>query len=398
MKKGIKRVAILVQNLHNGGAERMAANMALELSAFYRVYLIVFDGKDAIYPYGGKLIDMELPPAEDENPAQLVIKLIKRVRRLHYLKRGLRIDCCISHMNSANVINILSRGGDKVYCVYHSMPSACDGKGKAATQLHRFIAAGSDRYFCVSRLAALDMAKSYGITTKKLGCIYNFAALEKIGNWSREALPEEAAAFYRKHPSMLITMGRLTAMKAQDRLIRILKEMRVKDEGVGLTILGEGEERGNLSTLSEELELSEHVYLPGELPNPFPYLRAASAFILCSDYEGLPMVLIEAAACGLPVAACDVASGPREILAPDSDIQSSTEVTEYARYGVLLPSLADEARRGELSDKEMLMKEAAERLLNDPELRKRYIDSSGECAERFSTGRQIAKWRKRIEG
>ena len=392
----MKRVAILVQNLHNGGAERMAANMALELSAFCRVYLIVFDGKDAIYPYGGKLIDMKLPPSEEENPAQRVVKLIRRVKRLKYLKRGLRIDCCISHMNSANVINILSRGRERVYGVYHSMPSMCDGKGKAAVQLHRFIASGSDRYFCVSRLAALDMAKSYGISHKKLGCIYNFADLNKIEKQSGEELPEEAAEFYRKHPRMLITMGRLTAMKAQDRLIRLLKDLRSEDDSVGLTILGEGEEREALCGLAAELKLDEHVYLPGELANPFPYLKAASVFILCSEYEGLPMVLIEAAACGLPVAACDVASGPREVLAPDTDIQSRTEIVEYARYGVLLPSPAGEERRGALGEKEELIREAVKKLLYDEDLRRRYIESGKACAERFSTTRQIGKWKKFI--
>lgn len=398
MKHKRKRIAILVQNLHNGGAERMAANMALELSAYYSVWLIVFDGRDAIYPYGGRLIDLKLPPSEDENIAQRLVKLVYRVRRLRYLKRSLRIDCCISHMNSANVINILSKGKEKVYSIYHSMPSACDGKGKTAAQLHRFIAAGSERYYCVSRLAAMDMAKSYGIAPEKLGCIYNFLDPEKIEVQSREALPADAAAFYAKHPRMLISMGRLTAMKGQDRMIRLLRELRKEDDGVGLTILGEGEERASLTALAGELELTEHVYLPGELPNPFPWLKAASVFLLFSDYEGLPMVLIEAASVKLPVAACDVASGPREILAPDTDIQNFTDKAEYARYGVLLPSLAGEERRGELGEKECMTEQAVKRLLYDEELRGRYIERSAECAERFSAAQQIGKWRKRIDG
>ena len=45
-----KRIAILVQNLHNGGAERMAANLSIELAKYYDVYLIVFDAGDALYP------------------------------------------------------------------------------------------------------------------------------------------------------------------------------------------------------------------------------------------------------------------------------------------------------------------------------------------------------------
>ncbi|MBR3524243.1 MAG: glycosyltransferase [Lachnospiraceae bacterium] len=244
----------------------------------------------------------------------------------------------------------------------------------------------------------MDMAKSYGIAPEKLGCIYNFLDPEKIEVQSREALPADAAAFYAKHPRMLISMGRLTAMKGQDRMIRLLRELRKEDDGVGLTILGEGEERASLTALAGELELTEHVYLPGELPNPFPWLKAASVFLLFSDYEGLPMVLIEAASVKLPVAACDVASGPREILAPDTDIQNFTDKAEYARYGVLLPSLAGEERRGELGEKECMTEQAVKRLLYDEKLRGRYIERSAECAERFSTAQQIGKWRKRIDG
>ena len=56
----MKNVAILVQNLHNGGAERMAANLSIELAKHYRVFLFVFESSNAIYPYGGKLVDLKV--------------------------------------------------------------------------------------------------------------------------------------------------------------------------------------------------------------------------------------------------------------------------------------------------------------------------------------------------
>jgi glycosyltransferase involved in cell wall biosynthesis len=54
--------------------------------------------------------------------------------------------------------------------------------------------------------------------------------------------------------------------------------------------------------------------LPGFVTNPYQWLAHASLFVLSSAWEGLPTVLVEALACGVPVVATDCPHGPREIL------------------------------------------------------------------------------------
>ncbi|WP_319016516.1 glycosyltransferase [Aliarcobacter butzleri] len=70
--------------------------------------------------------------------------------------------------------------------------------------------------------------------------------------------------------------------------------------------------------------------------NPFSYISKADCFVFASNHEGFPNVLIEA--CELPIISTDCQSGPREILAPNSDISFQLENNiELAEYGILTP-------------------------------------------------------------
>jgi len=89
-------------------------------------------------------------------------------------------------------------------------------------------------------------------------------------------------------------------------------------------IMGEGEERPRLESIINQLGLIDHVALPGFVANPYAVMSRSAAFILSSQWEGLPTVLIEAMACGCPIVATDCHSGPREIL-------------DGGRYGKLVP-------------------------------------------------------------
>ena len=59
----------------------MASNLSLRLSKEYQLYLIVFDGKDAIYPYGGSMVRLYVPPLEKASAARRIINVIRRVRQ-----------------------------------------------------------------------------------------------------------------------------------------------------------------------------------------------------------------------------------------------------------------------------------------------------------------------------
>jgi glycosyltransferase involved in cell wall biosynthesis len=126
-------------------------------------------------------------------------------------------------------------------------------------------------------------------------------------------------------------VGRLTREKDFSTLIQAFSAVR-KVFRCRLLILGEGRERTDLEQLVHDLNVDGDVSMPGFVNNPYKYMSHSSLFVLSSVWEGLPTVLIEALALGVPVVSTDCESGPREILkngllgtlTPVGDIASMT--------------------------------------------------------------------------
>ena len=98
-----------------------------------------------------------------------------------------------------------------------------------------------------------------------------------------------------------ITVGRLSPEKNQARLLEAFAQVHQRHPASRLLIVGDGPLRTQLATQVESLGLSAAAFLTGSLANPFAVLAAADCFVLSSNYEGQPMVLLEAAVAGLPI-------------------------------------------------------------------------------------------------
>jgi UDP-D-galactose:(glucosyl)LPS alpha-1,6-D-galactosyltransferase len=81
-----------------------------------------------------------------------------------------------------------------------------------------------------------------------------------------------------------------------------------------LVILGDGTGRQRLLQYGEELGLSNRIEWLGWKSDPWASVQQASALVLTSSYEGLPMILIEALAHGVPCISSDCKFGPDEIV------------------------------------------------------------------------------------
>ncbi|WP_431218440.1 glycosyltransferase [Leifsonia xyli] len=105
-----------------------------------------------------------------------------------------------------------------------------------------------------------------------------------------------------------VNVGRLSPEKNQARLIRAFAAVHAENPKTRLVVVGSGPLANDLEALVVELGLAGSVFLTGMQRNPHAIMAKADCFVLSSDYEGQPMVLLEALVLQLPIVTVEFAS------------------------------------------------------------------------------------------
>ncbi|MSU02125.1 glycosyltransferase [Tissierella pigra] len=394
----MKNIAIIISSLKGGGAERVASNITINLSKEkYKVYLILFDSTSMEYSYGGELIDINIKA--NNNPISKVLNFIRRYFKIKEIKTQYKIDISISFLGGPNLLNILTKGKDKVVVSVRGYTSR-KSKGiypKLGKYLIKKTYNDADAIVGVSNLIKHDLVTNYNIEEKRVLTIYNPYDLKKIEMLSKEKIDDVYENIYKE--KVVITVGRLNHLKGHWHLIRAFKKINDSNKDIKLVILGEGELREYLQSLIDDLNLSNNVFLLGFKSNPYKYINKSSIFILPSLSEGFPNALAESMACGIPVISSDCKSGPREILAPETDINLQSMKIEYAQHGILVPVCDGNQYNHEepLTKEEDIMADAILELLDDKELYERYTNEALKRVRDFEINTVIKEWENVID-
>jgi glycosyltransferase involved in cell wall biosynthesis len=173
----------------------------------------------------------------------------------------------------------------------------------------------ADGIHAVSKGAARGLADVAALVPDDIRVIYNPIVDEHIDVQSQNPVTHR---WFAEPAPVIVSVGRLSKEKGYSYLLeataRILRERQVR-----LVIVGEGPERAELEKQARELSIAESVDLIGYRENPYKYLARGDVFVLSSLWEGLPAVIVEAMACGVPVVATDCPSGPNEIITNESE-------------------------------------------------------------------------------
>jgi glycosyltransferase involved in cell wall biosynthesis len=350
-------IALLTATMGGGGAERAMVRLASGLAD------------------RGYAIDLVL--ARDEADAGYAAELAAGVRVVRlgasravlgmgalvcYLRRE-RPQGLVAALNYINVIAVaaerLARTDTPVVVCEHNTLSVQSGassqwRERLLPALIRRAYPAADAIVAVSDGVADDLARTAAIARDRITVINNPVITPDMTELARRPCAHDWLKHNRPAP-VAIAVGRLTAQKGFDVLIRAFAEVR-RRRAARLLVLGDGPERAHLQALIDDAGLAGDVQLAGWVDNVYAYLSRADAFVLSSRWEGLPTVLIEALFCAVPVVATDCPSGPREILCggrygrlvPMEDVAALAAALHAALEGRVPRAGAESWRRYEL--------------------------------------------------
>lgn len=180
-----------------------------------------------------------------------------------------------------------------------------------------------------------DLARKYRRSRRLLVTGFSLARASDV------LAPEEATGKPWAGPLRILTVGRLDAEKNPLLLPVILALLAARDDRWRLAVVGEGPLRAAVAERAAELGVGDRLELHGYVPSGpelTEHYRASHAFLHVSRTEGLPQVLVEAQAAGLPVVATDVGGvrgalldGAAGILVPPDDADAAAEALERLR-------------------------------------------------------------------
>ena len=380
-----KKIIFLIPTLSQGGGERVVSELSLNLPDSIERIIVLFD-KQISYPYKGKLICLNIP-ISNILPIRILYFFIALFRFKKIIKRE-RPDYTISFIRPANIINILS--SRKAVIRVDSFLSSTSGL------IYKIFAKlfynKASKIVCISKASAKDLVDNFRVEKKKIKTIYNPLNIKMVQNLALEPLESEYKKIFTK--PVIISIGRLTKEKNHLCLIKIFARVREVVNEAQLVILGTGELESKLKGVIEDLGLENNAHLLGWQNNPFKFLAKSRVFVLASLREGLPYGILEAMACGLPIISTDCKSGPREILAPDTDVTKEAKDIEYAAYGILTPPFNGRKYKenGFLEGTGEILKKAMVKVLVDKELANNLAKKSRQRIEDFDIKNIIKEW------
>lgn len=267
--------------------------------------------------------------------------------RLASLLRREQAQILHSHARRSTTPGMIAAllAGTPVRVAHYRSMSPEDGRGPGLAE--RWLAAAASRAVAVSEPVAEQLKRQLGLDPWRVTVIPNGVDLERFAPAPRA--PARAALGLLASDFVVGFVGRLEPVKRLPVLLRAAAAARSAVPDLRVVLAGDGDERAALAKLAAELGIAERVTFLGmrrDLPAVYP---AMDVLCLPSRAEGCSRVLLEAAACGVPLLATPVGAAP-EVLGRGEEAGLLFPVDDVGALAAALARLAREPeKRAEMS-------------------------------------------------
>jgi glycosyltransferase involved in cell wall biosynthesis len=320
------RLGLVIGQLSAGGAEGQLWLLCRGLDRAV-VTPVVYCLSDRTEPYG-PLIEAAGVPLRVIMGSRLT-----RVRRLRQWLQSDRIDVVHAWLFIANAYAWLANHGAGRPLV--TSARNCKRQGRALDWLNRRALAASDAIVANSSQVAQYIQNEYGAPQPRIRVIPNGIDTERFR-------PRDVGDAEVTGP--IVTAGRLVEQKNHALFLRAAADLARLVPEAQFLIAGDGPLRGALEAQARQLGIADRVQFTGERRDIDAVLRSGSILWLTSRWEGMPNIVLEAMASGLPVIATDV-GGTRELVRSGVDgfVVPENDAAAFVRHSQEL--LQPETRR-----------------------------------------------------
>lgn len=350
----MKKICFFIGDISKtGGTERVATIIANGLSDSHEITILsLSNGKNSFFELkeGIKIESLDIKNYRN------IINIILVLRR--YIKAQ-KFDCIIEVDSILRIFTVLAVYGLNIKVITWEHFNFYLPNIRKRLLAHKLAARHSD---CIITLTEEDM-EYY----KKETDIKN--RIQYIYNPSPFAVKEDTL---KTRANTAIAVGRLSKQKNFMRLLEIWNSIEKQNLEWNLNIIGSGEEEEQLIKYIKDNHL-KRVNLLGNIRDMESVYSQADLILMTSDYEGLPMCLIEAQSFGLPIISYDIPTGPNDII-------------DNGENGFLIKN----------NDRDDFINKTLS-LMNNKELLHKMTQNSFRNAYKFNEKNIIQKWEKIIE-
>jgi glycosyltransferase involved in cell wall biosynthesis len=333
----LKILFIIPSMAFAGGAEKLINSLSVLLKMDYEIYIASFDPPNT-KAYFHNLIPFY--PLGNGPKLPLILRLFTYLiacNRISVLKRKLAIDIAISVLWRADLINALSQQNEKIISlsVINILNNETNSKMVKFRSIVGIVLRRFDKISAISPQIANELISLYKLNPVKIGTFKTFLEGPKT------------AQILQGYQHRFVFCARAVYEKNFDGLLNVFAQFTISNPGRKLVVIGDGPLLVNMKALAVQLGLSidtqvdsdAQVLFVGSSNKPEVFMVGACAFLLTSRHEGVPTVVILAAALGLPIIAADCQGGGMRVLfnlANDAPL-SDPESEDVPSAGLLLP-------------------------------------------------------------
>ncbi len=337
------RVLSVISCLATGGAESLLyyLHKYLKSKGYDNFAICTLTGKGEFYKKAkeGELPVISLDISSSYDPRALP-------RLIQVVKRG-NFDIVHSHLYSACFYSFLTSlllPNIKFIHTTHGVGIEEREPRKLIRMLrYRAFTSRIDRVVAVSDHTKNEYIRLSGISANKVIVIpnaiqpYEYGSVIDVGRKRTELGLED-------HVPVLLAVGRICEQKGYDTLLKVAELLKDRNQQYKLVIAGDGPQWGKMLKLRDDLNLQNEVYFLGRRNDVPELLQVADLFVQSSNWEGMPISILEAMMYGKPIVAtavdgtCElIRNGIEGVLVPTKD--------PFALATALVNLMADDSMR-----------------------------------------------------